>query len=441
MAAGSFLLLSIGLYWLGAVQQLTQLNQDLSSNDQQAYMVYASNLATSKYTFVGDRNRMPVYPLFQSLFYRPGLTDEAFFTQGKYINLTLSLFLLAAVGFVFYQHLPQLVALNLLLITAFTVFVFKAGYFQVELLFYTLIFVLFLLFWRLLHQPSWGGAVLTGVVAGVTHLTKASVLPGLALFVILGLAQGGWTIWQRRQTNAGGWIDREGGLQLGSVVLTVGLFLLTVSPYIITSKQIFGHYFYNVNSTFYMWYDSWGEATQGTKAHGDRVGWPTMPPEEIPSMSKYFREHTAAQVIGRLVNGGQTVWQGMTQSYGYFKYIVIYAILFVVMLWMNRQQLYQKIKDNLVVTLFVIGYFVGYLLLYAWYVPIASGNRFVLALFLPMLFTLAYTSCCLGTAAPAISQYWIHLVRTRVQMFLLCFIAVDVYFVLTIRIFTIYGGR
>ena len=37
-----------------------------------------------------------------------------------------------------------------------------------------------------------------------------------------------------------------------------------LGPYLSTSKRVFGQYFYNVNSTFYMWYDDWPHASVGT---------------------------------------------------------------------------------------------------------------------------------------------------------------------------------
>ncbi len=121
-------------YWQGAVKQLAFVNTDLTTTDQDATMDYARKLAESGYTFGGDRNRMPVYPFLQSLFYRPGMTGEDFFVTGKYNNLVLSLVLLGLVGVILFRMFNGLHALVLLLIFAFTLFIFKAGYFQAELL-------------------------------------------------------------------------------------------------------------------------------------------------------------------------------------------------------------------------------------------------------------------------------------------------------------------
>jgi len=57
----------------------------------------------------------------------------------------LSIFLLAGIAWLFRRHFSLFSSLIALLITAFTVFVFKAPWFQAELLFYFLTFGLFYL--------------------------------------------------------------------------------------------------------------------------------------------------------------------------------------------------------------------------------------------------------------------------------------------------------
>ena len=82
-------------------------------------------------------------------------------------------------------------------------------------------------------------------------------------------------------------------MELSKIFSSLLFFLLLASPYLYENyvnynKQIF----YNVNSTFYVWYDTWEEVENGTKLCGDRVGWPKMPEEEIPSFSKYIESHS-----------------------------------------------------------------------------------------------------------------------------------------------------
>lgn len=439
-AAIGLILIFAGQYWYGAVEQLTRVNTDMNSTDQSAYMDYARNLRESNYTFIGGRNRMPVYPFLQSLFYRADMTDETFFERGKYINLVLSLGLLAGLAFIFRQFFPWLHTLNLLLIVAFTVFIFKAGYFQAELLFYFVNFCLFLLMWKTLQRMTWRLAILTGIVAGLAHLIKASILPGLVIFLVLAGVKWGWLTLRSRNPSGEAIPNKSILMQLFGILLVGAFFLITVYPYISTSKRVFGNYFYNVNSTFYIWYDSWDEVRQGTRAHGDRVGWPDMAPEEIPSMSKYLSEHSLQQIIDRFVDGGRIVLNNVLHSYGYIKYIVIYACLLLIAILWSWPRARQTVMSNPILCLFLAIYFGVYLLLYFWYAAINSGNRLILAQFIPLMFTLSYglytllRSSQLNIKGRSVSTLAI------INLAILPVVVTDIFFVLTERVGTMYGG-
>jgi hypothetical protein len=167
------------------------------------------------------------------------------------------------------------------------------------------------------------------------------------------------------------------------------MFLVSVFPYIQTAKRITGHYFYNVNSTFYVWYDTWAEAVAGTRAHGDRTGWPDMPAEDIPSMGKYLREHTVGQMVARVANGAAKVMTRVSNSYGYLDYVVVYAAGLVLACAVRWRRAWDGIRTNPFPPLFAVAYVSMYVLLYFWYAPIAYGDRLILALFLPVLYAVS----------------------------------------------------
>jgi hypothetical protein len=429
-----------GLYWYGASLQMTHVNTNMGEVDQSAYMRYASDLYKSSYTYIGDRNRMPVYPFLQSLFYDPELQPEAFFQQGKLRNLILSIIILAVVALIFFRNFNALHAFNAILIIAFTVFIFKAGWFQAELLFYFLNFIMFYLMWRLLQRPSYLLAILAGVIAGVAHLTKASVLPGLVIWLVITGLQHLVSMFRNRGQAGESAIAFLSKSRLAVVPLVGLVFLATVFPYIQTSKRVFGTYFYNVNSTFYMWYDSWKEATNGTKAHGDRVGWPVMPADQIPSMSKYLREHSPRQIGSRFVHGAQAVMDQVVHSYGYFQYIAFYtALLLLASAWLWKRA-WKLIQANLFLVLFAVIYFGAYFLLYFWYAPIVSGNRLILAQFIPLLFAVsAGLQTLLGDRHIKISGSQVEALAA-INLIVFCILAIDIFFIVTMRVGHMIGG-
>lgn len=168
----------------------------------------------------------------------------------------------------------------------------------------------------------------------------------------------------------------------------VGSFLGVLYPYIRESKQVFGQYFYNVNSTFYIWYDSWEEAEQGTKAHNDREGWPDMPPEEIPGFQKYLHEHTFKQIEERLFKGVRKQFKILVNPYSHSNYLLIYSSFLVISSLVGLKKCFSLVKKNVVLTGFILTNFSVYFLLFSWYAAINEGARFILSLFLPMLFAL-----------------------------------------------------
>jgi len=436
----------VALFYLyGVRQQFLYVNTDMSRTDQAAYLHAAESLKTSNYTALTDRNRMPIYPFLLSLLYEPSLSDEAFFARGKLLNIVLSLLILPILFWIFQKYLPLFTAVNLFLIHTFTLYMFKAPYTQAELLFYLLNFVSFLLMCHLLWQPawrdSWGTAVFTGILLGLAQLTKASILPGLALFVVAASLQAIFRQFKDRPSSLN---VRHFFLDLAVPALVILFFLLSIWPYIQNSKERFGHYFYNVNSTFYIWYDHWDDVETGTKAHGDRVGWPDMPSEELPGAAKYLREHTPAQIFERFFSGFLVIMITTANSYGYLVYFCLLAGFVLTLAIVNRQRTIAIIKKYSFVALFVSSFFATYLLLYAWYWPISSGNRFILALFSPIMFTLAFVMYRLFEKQLSLqknqhSQNRVNLGQL-LNWVLFAVLLIDGYIILTMRIGTIYGG-
>src|SRR5207302_5269504 len=97
--------------------------------------------------------------------------------------------------------------------------------------------------------------------------------------------------------------------------------------YLAANKRAFGSYFYNVNTTFYVWYDDWPQASTGTIKHGDGVGWPDMPVDELPSASRYWREHTIEQIARRVAGGFHDMFDRSYNTYWYLKYLTLYTLI------------------------------------------------------------------------------------------------------------------
>jgi hypothetical protein len=342
--------------------------------DQSAYLGYARHLYESNYTVVEDRNRMPVYPFLLSLVYRPGMTETEFLVRAQTVTVNLSIVLLLLLFFIFRRFFPPFSSLALLAATAFGVFLYRAGMAQTELLFYFISFCAFVLLLQMLIKPRWLLAVLAGVTTGLAHLTKASVLPALAVWMV---AFGVQTLWNYRR---GPWS------RVAMLALVPAAFLAVVFPYIHTSKRIYGAYFYNVNSTFVMWCDSSTEAYEFLSAHGDKDQWRELPADQLPSLRKYWREHSPGQIARRILNGLLDLATQNARAIGYYKFVIALLALGIGLAATQTRRAREVIAANPFAAAFCALFFAVYFLLYAWYDAIINDTRFVLSIFLPFVF-------------------------------------------------------
>lgn len=375
-------------YVVGATTHAERVNLSKGRGDQNGYLwdaerVYANWHGQTPPYLIGARNRMPLYAGFLALLYHPSMSDPRFFEVGRVANVYLSLGLLALLAALLLRTLPVHRALNLVGATAFGYFIFKAGYTQSELLFYTVFFIAFVSIWAMFGSPSAprliGLGILAGAASGLAHLTKASVPPLVAIAVSVG---GLWTVLGvPRSPDSRFW-------RASAFAALVVTFALVLWPYISTNKRVFGQYFYNVNSTFYVWYDNWPKASVGTALHGDGEGWPTMPPEQIPTARSYLREHSSGQIARRVVDGFADMGVVLRRDYDLLPYLAVYLAGFVFVAVRGGNDFARALAARRWQLSFFSLYLLTYLVATAFYHPISGTGtgRFLLAHVLPTLF-------------------------------------------------------
>jgi hypothetical protein len=374
-------LVILAIYGIEAHARRHLMSTPASLGDQGAYLAHAQQMYESGYAFVAERNRMPVFPFLLSLIYQPGLSETQFLRRAQAFNVNLSIALLLLLFLVFRKFFTSIQAVALLAAAAFGVFLYRAVNAQTEVLFYTLSFCAFVLLLRMLTAPRWWLAGLGGLTVGVAHLAKASVLPALALWVAVFLAQ---IIWDFRAR--GHAVSRNAWQRLGMLLLVIATFSVVVFPYIRTSKRIYGQYFYNMNSNFFMWCDSSSEAWDFLEAYGAQARWRQLPSDQIPSPAKYWREHSTAQIAYRLIHGLRRLATQNAMAIGYYKFVIALVFAAAVLSMRQSQRARQLIMENPFATAFCVLFFSVYLLLYAWYDAIVNDTRFILSIFLPFIF-------------------------------------------------------
>lgn len=324
----------------------------------------------SGYGAPGDRNRMPAFPFLLSFLYRQGMDESEFLERAQTFDVNLSIVVLLLLFVVFRAALPPNVALALLASTAFGVFIYRSIHAQAEVLLYFLSFCAFLLFVRMLKAPSWWLAALCGIVAAVAQLSKASLLPAVALWAAVYAGQSFWRGWRH----------------VALLVITLATFLAVLFPYTSNSKRLYGSYFYNVNSTYVMWCDSWDEA----RAFLNRLeSGENIPTEQRPSFQKYLREHSGSDIASRLIGGCRRLLTQNSSVRGFYKYMVFLAVVISALCVWRWNSVRRRIRANPSVFVFVVLLLGVYGVLFAWYNAISTDSRFLLMLFLPAIYSIS----------------------------------------------------
>ena len=433
---GILAVIFIALYYTTATEHAQTVNTDPEPSDQSAYLRFIQQVRATNYRFTGDRNRMPLYPFLQALFHDPSQAWLEFFNRSKQVNILLSIALVLVLLVVFRRFLPSHPSVNLALITAFSLFIFKAGYVQAELLYFFLIFLSFLTLALMLVNPTPQLGVLCGCLVGLTHLTKASVLPLFILFAVLFILKEFFHLYKKHKEKSAN-DENPGGRQRHILaLLAVALaYLLVIFPYIQESKIVYGSYFFNVNTRFYMWYDSWEQAKAGIRQDYNNLEWRNVSPELLPGPVNYLREHDLADILQRLNTGFKSQIFYLSTPYGLFNYLIGWLLILVGVASAQRRELPILARKYAFVIVFTFLYFLGYITLYAWYSPIAGGPRFILSLFLPMIFSASAAGYALSAARNGLKQGFKPELAGSLyaagNWAITALLAIDVYFILT----------
>lgn len=349
--------------------------------------------------------------------------DRELFQRGKWTNVTLSLIFVWALGLVAAKTFRPAAAASLLLLGTFAALLPRAVYFQPEPLY----FIFFFLAWvcavkLLLDNYVWLHAVF-GALAGLAYLAKTSVEPlVLGWFAVAGI-RFAWGVCRKPDfSGEPRWTATRHFI--GLIALAIGWFAVVGPRYRFASEQ-FGDARHSYPG-YWMWFDSFDDAHPWRHVYTDRETLEKLDENTRPSLGTWFKglplpggkmqpPHTAADFRNRLWNGTADVmddfwtpaargkkteagpggWKQLLPWRGW--YLAAAAGLMLIpagVLFFRRKQ-----KDRyclptpcgtLAATVFVLGSFAGYALLYGFYNPVGRGDRFMLSLYLPLLFSVLW---------------------------------------------------
>ena len=451
-----YALICAGLAWYyvaAATTHARTVNTIKSRGDQTGYLIDAKRLYSNwhRHTnyLIGERMRMPAYPAFLALLYSPEMSDDAFFEAAREWNIWLSLGLLAGLGALFARFLRPLAAVNLTLVAGFGYFVFKAGYAQPELLSYGVFFAMFLACCVLLVRPRDRGAirlgVLAGGLAGATHLTKAVMPPFLALYGAVYIGQELWALHLAslegdprrvaRETRTAAW-------RIGALATMLIVFVAVVFPYIANSKRVFGSYFFNVNTAYYIWYDTGAQARALLLPHTDTRGVISVPVDQLPTMYTYLATRSPWQIGQRFTDGLTDMMVRSYTDFGFGRYLLLYLLAVAAVVVRMRREVRGLIAERAALVIFLAGYGLIFTASTAFFSSISGTGtgRFLLMHMTPLLFALSYflqrepfRRCAWQVGDATVTVGHVHLLVTVTM-------ATDLAFTLWPRLMSTYGG-
>jgi len=386
MLALFWLVMAAFYFWAGA-RQKESVNLSATAGGQYPYLVYAKGIAGEGVTrYFGDRNRMPLYPALLATVYAQDW--DTFVDRSAWFAILSSALVWAGIGCICYATLPVWPATLILLSGVVCVFLPNASFVQAELTYYGLLLATWLMLGRLIQRPQGWWAAGAGLAVALNYLTKTSGVAILAPFLVATCARAAA---QWRSTKAAKSTEsvpprrsRPASWLLSGVIVTA-VYLFVSFPYLANNKERFGRYFYNVNTTFFMWCDSWPEAKAFEERYDISRRYPEAPSAQIPGPVNYWRTHSAGAMLGRLGGGIRTLWtRALEGSFG--RYFGISAALLVILVVRQRKEWGQLVREYWAVGLYCLLFFAGSLAAFAWYTPVAFGDRFLLSLFLPAMF-------------------------------------------------------
>ncbi|MDR3403676.1 MAG: hypothetical protein P4L99_14350 [Chthoniobacter sp.] len=396
----------VALLWLAAMLAvqwkvgqgfITQANQNVTQYNQDAYLGLAKANLPFVWPAFTDGIRTPLFPFLIKAW---ASDDNAqFFAAAKQANVCFGLIATALLAFYFWWKLPLLPALNVGTISA--LIILPASVFvTAEAVYYTAFFFFWVVGWRLLVENPLRSYALAGLLCAATYLAKPSTLLLSVCLVALSLVR--WIQVERSGTEDITWTGRR--FLIGAVVFYVS-FLVPVLPKAYDMYQRAGDPFQNA-SEYCFWMDDWQQCIPRLRDFSaNKVK--QMPPAERPSAVNYWQHHTRDQIWNRMTSGMLEQAHNLLFAEKSLKNFLRPGPQLRIVLPVRGAYLVALLLGTLLLatqgatgksrtqadrrTLWALAAlgFTAHFLAISFYTPITGGDRLILAIYIPVLFSLA----------------------------------------------------
>ncbi len=410
------LALCVGLGVIG-FRIAAQTNHDVEPYDQNAYAQMARQMEGSWYPWYTDGTRNPLFPWLAAQFL--DANDPTFFESGKRLNILFGVCGVALLAVFFLTRMGPLAAFNATALAGLVVLLPLSTFFGAEVLFFVLFLFVCVCAMRLLtFNPPWLYAVL-GVLAGAAYLAKPAATPFLGLFILFCGVRLVLNFFPNRLPSpllAPQWSGKN--LMIG-LALFGALYFALIAPRLVHAQRSWGSAFYSLPG-FWFWADDW-ETCVNKYYDCRQVKLAELPPGEQPTLGGYFRRHTVGDAMQRLTSGAMVRLTQLFYPEGKWRlsyekrdkpkrvmlpyrgfYLAALGLLAVALAVFARDRLASLGPVTLPVLL-ALAMFALYVLAMGWYLPTGPGHRFILTLYIPLLWMMAQGGDQLRVAANSLA--------------------------------------
>jgi hypothetical protein len=403
--SGAILLLCLSVVIIG-FRITSDTNHDAGPFDQSAYILMSGEMSNSAYPWYSDGTRNPLFPWLAARFLDPAAPE--FFESGKKFNVLLAGLGTALLGIFFGFRMGPLAGFNATALGALAVLLPLSTFFGAEVLLLVLFLFLCVTAMRLLStNPLWLYVVL-GALAGLAYLAKSSGTLFLALFIGFSIIRLALTLFPFSRLP---WAWRAPDWRIRNLFVGLALFgaiyFALIAPRLVHAHRTWGSSFYSLPG-FWFWADDWETCVQKyTDCRAITLA--KMTPEDQPTLAGYFRRHSIADAIERATVGAgvriqqffhpEKKWRFPYEKRGKPRRIVLPHRGFYILglaalasalgcIAFARGHLPAIGPVALPILLGLVTCLL-YTLAMGWYLPTGPGHRFILTLYLPVLWILA----------------------------------------------------
>ncbi|MFV1994053.1 MAG: hypothetical protein ACC661_01355 [Verrucomicrobiales bacterium] len=437
---GVFFILFTGVYFYLATHLVHGINQNRLASDQQHNINLAETAIQraaagpaegeavtealwSYFPHYTDGVVNPLWPWIASRFANED--HEVFFVRGKWFNVIASAVFCLLLGLWAACRFSALATMNLVLLAGFGALLKRSVFFQPEPVYYMFFFLAWAGCLLVMRKNSVWVYAAVGITSGLAYITKGSVQPLLLVFLFVSTIRWVEIVIFRRKlaregAQGGAWFSPNHFIGLAFFAVA---FLAVSGPRLHYAQEKFGNPFHSYPA-YWMWMDSFADGVVFMQENPDRAALEALADSEIPSAGNYLKTHSPEEARRRLLSGsaetiedfifpGRTVqkhsaehkpWTRVLPSRGLYlgalAGILVYAWIAAGFAGVRAGDNREGGSDGLA-AFFVLGAATLYVLSYGWYSAIGHGDRFMLSLLLPLVFSLIRGSEDLMRRVPA----------------------------------------